>query len=71
MSRGIYRRDLARTGARGKKATGRTKATKPVVSATNASAKPDGGKNSGWGDSNGGGKTHPKKYRGSGNLVQG
>ena len=38
----------------------------PVVLAADASAKPDGGKNSGWGDGNGGGKNHPKKETAAG-----
>jgi hypothetical protein len=38
----------------------------PVASAADAGAKPDGGKNNGWGDGNGGGKDHPKKNGGGG-----
>jgi hypothetical protein len=30
----------------------------PVASGADAGPKPDGGKNSGWGDGNGGGKVH-------------
>jgi hypothetical protein len=36
----------------------------PVASAADAGPKPDGGKNNGWGDGNGGGKNHPKKKDG-------
>jgi hypothetical protein len=32
----------------------------PVASSAHAGPKPDGGKNNGWGDGNGGGKNHPK-----------
>jgi hypothetical protein len=39
----------------------------PVASAADAGAKPDGGKNRGWGDGNGGGKVH----KGSGEPGQG
>jgi hypothetical protein len=37
----------------------------PVASAADAVDKGDG-KNSGWGDGNGGGKNHPKKNQGGG-----
>ena len=36
----------------------------PVASAADAGPKPDGDKNNGWGDGNGGGKDHPKKNKG-------
>ena len=38
----------------------------PVASAADAGTKPDGGKNRGWGDGDGGGKTHPKNNGGPG-----
>ena len=36
----------------------------PVASAADAGPKPDGGRNNGWGDGEGGGKDHPKKSKG-------
>ena len=43
----------------------------PVASAADAAAaKPDGDKNNGWGDGNGGGQNHPKKNKGGVNPDQ-